>query len=79
MGRTSRSRNERIRWAAGALGRVAAVLVSAPLVAAQVCLVTGAEGVDPTRWLLLLLGCTAADLCVLALALWLLGRLTLEP
>ena len=80
MDRTSRSRrNGRIRLAANALGRVAAVLVGAPLVAAQVRLATGAGGMGLAGWLLLLLGCTAAGLGLLALALWLLGRLAPEP
>ena len=80
MDRTARSRrNGRIRLAANALGRVAAVLVGAPLVTVQVCLVMGVEVMDLTGWLLLLFGCMAAGLGVFALALWLLGRLTYEP
>ena len=80
MVRTARSRrNDRIRLAAGILGRVAAVLIGAPLVTAQVCLATGVEVMDLTEWLLFLFGCTAAGLGVFALALWLLGRLTYEP
>ncbi len=78
MDRTSRSRrNDRIRLAADILGRVSAVLVSAPLVAAQVCLAMGVEGMDLTGWLQL--GCTVPGLGMFALALRLLGLLTYEP
>lgn len=80
MDRTSRSRrNDRIGLAADIVGRVSAVLVSAPLVAAQVCLATGVEGMDLTGWLLLQLGCTVPGLGMFALALRLLGLLTYEP